>query len=145
MEKKLCTVRVLGIMEREGETEEIETVSKGIFDFSNNHTEIRYKEISEETGEETKVCISFSESKAAGGLECRMTKTGVIQSDMLFIPGYQTMCIYQTPFGNLEFEIDTECVELDIEEERIQCHLSYTLSSDRNMISSAEVYVTATL
>ena len=142
MEKKLCRVRVLGVMEQDGEKEEIETLSDGFLDLSGNLTKIWYKEISEE-GEETKVSVTFRESKTAGGLECRIVKKGLVQSDMLFIPGEQTFCIYQTPFGELELETETTCVELNLTEKRADGHLTYFLSSGGKVISNAEVFIEA--
>ena len=39
MEKRLVTVRVLGVMEQDGQREEVETVSDGFVRISENETE----------------------------------------------------------------------------------------------------------
>ena len=143
MDKKLCRVRVLGRLEQDGEKEEIETVSDGFASFEEGTSIIRYKEISEEAEEETKVAVIFSESRAAGGAQCRIVKTGAVESDMLFIPGYQTMCIYRMPFGNLEIEIETYAVELEITAKEAKGHLKYALSSNGSVVSEAEVFIDA--
>ena len=65
MEKRLVTVRVLGVMEQDGQREEVETVSDGFVRISENETEIVYREVSEEDGE-VKVRAFFTRSEKTG-------------------------------------------------------------------------------
>ncbi|MBR6093639.1 MAG: DUF1934 domain-containing protein [Lachnospiraceae bacterium] len=142
MEKRLVTVRVLGIMEQNGEREEVETLSDGFVRISENETEIVYKEVTEDEGE-IKVRAIFTRSGKNGLYECRIEKTGMIQSRMLFIRDCETLCSYNTPFGELGFEIYTSFVDYKEEENDIRCRLKYILSSNGIPVSEAEVKITA--
>ena len=145
MEQMLCTVRVLGFMNHEGTEEKIETVSDGFVRIKDGTTEFVYKENAEDFQEEVRVKITFSESKASlGGPECRIVKKGPVDSDMLFIPGNDTYCTYQTPFGELGFEIRTSGVDLTGEKDLWEGCLKYSLYSAGSLISEAEVWIFVT-
>ena len=143
MEKRLVTVRVLGIMEQDGEREEVETISDGFVRISEGETEIVYKEVTEDEGE-VKVRAIFTKQAGNGLSECRIEKTGMIQSRMLFIRDCETLCSYSTPFGDLGFEIYTSFVEYKEDEGEIKGCLKYILSSGGIPVSEAEVKITAT-
>ena len=142
MEKRLVTVRVLGIMEQNGEREEVETLSDGFVRISGNETEIVYKEVTEDEGE-IKVRAIFTKSVETGLYECRIEKTGMIKSLMLFIRDCETLCTYNTPFGELGFEIYTSFVDYKEEEGNIRGSLKYVLSSNGIPVSEAEVKIMA--
>ena len=142
MEKRLVTVRILGVMEQDGQREEVETVSDGFVRISENETEIVYREVSEEDGE-VKVRAFFTRSEKTGLYECRIEKTGIICSNMLFIRDCETVCDYKTPFGELNLEVLTSMVDYREDEEGIRGTLSYILSSGSVPISEAKVQITA--
>ena len=144
MEQKKCIVRVLSILKHDGETEEIETLSEGFLREKEKSVEIVYREIADDESEETKVHITFSSSESGSkGYECRIVRKGSTESEMLFLPDYETCCMYRTPFGELGFEVNTSLVEFNTESECVKGHLKYSLSSNGSALSEAEVTIIA--
>lgn len=142
MEQMLCTVRVLGVMNQEGAEEKIETISDGFVRLKDGITEFVYKENAVDFQEEVRVKITFSDSGSSlAGPECRIVKKGPVDSDMLFIPGSETYCTYQTPFGELGFEIHTSQVQLAGEKDVWEGHLEYNLYSAGTLITEAKVWI----
>ena len=137
----MVTVRVLGIMEQEKEREEIETLSDGLRLRKEDGLELYYRESVEESEEEIKTHVFVNYGN--GAAECRIVKSGPVQSEMLFIKDFETECIYQTPFGEISFEIQTFGVEIKDTDEETVITLSYRLSSNKVPVSEASVTITA--
>lgn len=74
----------------------------------------------------------------------KITKTGGIASDMLFIPGKKKEMAYKTPYGI--FAMETDCRRLSIEEteERLAICAEYELSTDGELVSECMTEVTVT-
>ena len=144
MEKMLCTVRVLGKLKQGGETETVETLSDGFLRRDEKTLEIVYKEPVEESDESTRVKVIFSKPELQGkSTECRIIRKGPVESEMLFLPGYETVCVYKSPFGEIGFEINTRDVKLSEAEGEIRAELDYSLSSNQIPLSEADVSIVA--
>ncbi|MBR3040692.1 MAG: DUF1934 domain-containing protein [Lachnospiraceae bacterium] len=141
MEKQLITVHVLGIMEQGNEREEIETLSNGYWVRKEDETELFYRETAEESEEEIKTHVFLN--RKDDKTECRIVKSGPVNSEMLFINDFETECIYQTPFGEICFEIITSGVEAEWKENELRISLKYTLASNGIPVSEASVTITA--
>ena len=55
-------------------------------------------------------------------------KKGVINTQMVFIPGQCTETEYQTPYGKFFLTVDTKCVDVRIKEKEVAVELDYRLS-----------------
>lgn len=145
MEQKLCRVRTVGLLEQDGEKETIETFSDGFIRKKGTEVTIVYKEVSEEPGlTETNVRMVFTETAdGPARYECRMTKKGLVESEMLFMKDAESECIYRMPFGEIRFDLFTKDVTFDFTSTNARGHLIYLLLVDGEVITSADVQIEA--
>ena len=143
--RKLVNIHVLGITDRDGEREEIETVSDGLMETETETGRVHlfYKEISENEGEELNVSVLFVFDPSGNAREGRILRSGIVKSEMLFIGDSETECIYRTPLGELGFEILTTSIDVSLNENGLKARLTYKLSSGGQLLSDAEVRIEA--
>lgn len=121
--KKEVTVELLGIQDREGEEERVETRTQGTYCFRGNSHYISYEEEMAELPQKVKTLLHI------GSGSFSMTKRGAVQVKIELIPGRRTQCMYRTPFGTIPMEIETKCVEIIEEEDRLLASAQYDLES----------------
>ena len=143
MKEILCSVTVKSIIQQGEEKEIIETYADGFFRLQADGADLFYKEKQEDAADDVKVRISFAKNENTNGYECRIHKEGAVNSDMLFIPHYETVSSYRTPFGTLHFDIAAKEVSFQTGEGGIKALLSYRLLDRGEVISDAEVLISA--
>ena len=96
--------------------------------------EIRYIEIPAEDMEVENIVV-FSKEQA------RITKKGMIESEMIFIPGEKRMTAYKTPFGVIDMMVQCDSI-LVVEEESDPCvMISYSLYSGERIVSYCKTMI----
>lgn len=118
--KNNIQISVLGIQNAGNEPEAILTKTTGTYCFEDGFHKINYCEL-DENGTATDNFLFLSET------EMRLSKSGSIAGQFRFIPGIKTPADYLTPFGKIDFEVETESYHLDVREGNLNAQLKYRL------------------
>lgn len=121
-------ISVLGIQNAGNEPEAILTKTTGTYCFENGFHKINYCEL-DENGTATDNLLFLSEA------EMRLSKSGSIAGQFLFIPGNKTVVDYLTPFGKIDFEVETESYHLDVIADDLNVELKYRLYTGGQLFS----------
>jgi len=111
------------------EEEPIIMTASGTYHLQNDKHYIQYEEPSEDGQGTIKNRIKITPSQV------EMTKKGASDSQMNFDLNHSTEIIYQTPYGNLFFEVKTNLLEVIETEKLIEVKLEYTLYSNGDLIA----------
>lgn len=100
--------------------------TEGLYYLKNNRHYLIYDETAEEGGikADTHCVLKFTPS------ELSVKRTGPVNADLEFHKDRETKAHYQTPFGNLEMEIESRVFHLEEEAQRIRFGLDYTLKAE---------------
>lgn len=121
-------ISVLGIQNAGDEPEAILTKATGIYCFENGVHKINYCELDEnETATDNLLLLSDS--------KMRLSKSGSVAAQFLFIVGGKTAADYLTPFGKIDFEVETESYHLEVKENNLNVQLKYRLYADSQLFS----------
>lgn len=93
------TVRVTNKQRIDNATDTIEEQGTGTFRIKNKKHYIIYQTTTD--GDSSKVTIIADKDSV------HIKRTGSSQSDMIYNSGQKTSCIYHTPYGNINMEINT--------------------------------------
>jgi len=126
--KNNIQISVLGIQNAGNEPEAILTKTTGMYCFEDGFHKINYCEL-DENGTATNNLLFLSE------IEMRLSKSGSIAGQFLFIPGNKTAVDYLTPFGNINFEVETESYHLDVKGGNLNAQLKYRLYTGGQLFS----------
>ena len=126
--KRDIQISVLGIQNTGSEPEAILTKTTGTYCFENGFYKIQYCEL-DENGTATDNLLFLLET------EMRLSKSGSIAGQFLFIPGEKTVADYLTPFGKIAFEAETETYHLDRKEDELNVQLKYRLYTGNQLFS----------
>ncbi len=102
--KQDIQISVLGIQNAGSEPEAILTKTTGTYSFEKGFYKIQYCEL-DENGTATDNLLFLLET------EMRLSKSGSIAGQFLFIPGKKTIADYLMPFGKIAFEVETEFLD----------------------------------
>ena len=118
----VITVKGLQEYEDEGDNTDIEMMAEGDFVFEDGKYFIDYDE-TEATGMEgTSTTIEIDNEYVS------LTRSGELNSTLLFIKGRQTTSYYDTPYGNIMMSINTESVDVDMNESGGRVSVKYRMS-----------------
>lgn len=126
--KQDVQVSVLGIQNAGEEPEAILTRATGIYCFENGVHKIIYCELDED-GNATENFLFLSQA------EMRLSKSGSIAGQFLFIQNRETVTEYLTPFGNIVFWVKTESYSIDVKEDHLNVQLKYKLYTGNQLFS----------
>lgn len=126
--KQNIQIFLLGIQNAGSEPEAILTKTAGDYCFENGFHKILYCEL-DESGTATDNLLFLSET------EMRLSKSGSVAGQFLFIPGEKTVADYLTPFGKIAFEAETETYYLDRKEDELNVQLKYKLYAGNQLFS----------
>lgn len=126
--KQDIQISLLGIQNAGSGVEAILTKATGTYCFENGFHKILYCELNE-NGTATDNLLFLSET------EMRLSKSGSIAGQFLFIPGEKTVADYLTSFGKIDFEVETETYHLDMKEDELNVQLKYKLYADNQLFS----------
>ena len=126
--KNNIQISVLGIQNAGNEPEAILTKTTGTYCFEDDFHKINYCEL-DENGAAIDNLLFLSET------EMRLSRSGSIAGQILFIPGTKTAADYLTPFGKIDFEVETESYRLDVSESNLNVQLKYRLYTGNQLFS----------
>lgn len=136
---KEVEIRIRGLQNGEAtDGEAIETIATGEYYFKNNKHYFLYEEVVEREAKPTKNRIKV----APGYLE--LTKSGVVNVNMLFEENKKNMTHYYTPYGCLDMGIDTKDVVISESEDEIQISAKYGLEINEEFVADCDITITAT-
>lgn len=107
----------------------VEVISFGEYHKRGGKHYLVYEEPEEGSTQATKCRIKFSEE----GLE--MSKKGVNNAKMVFVPGEEYVSCYQTPYGGLTLGMNTKSLELQEEEDFLRAELVYGLMVNSSLLA----------
>ncbi len=132
MEKEIL-FGLKGLQIESGEEAELETITQAEYYQRNGNHYVVYEELMEGFTDITKNIFKFRENCL------EVTKRGVINVHMIFENQKKNMTSYQTPFGNILIGIDTENIEIEEQEDRIQVHVDYALEANYQHIADCRI------
>lgn len=119
-----------------GEQESIETKVQGVYHFTNGKHYIQYNEKLSEANVISRNTIKIAPSQVI------LSKKVRDNSQMVFDLFEITQTTYQTPYGNLTFDIKTSSIKLKEEADKIELIMDYSLSADDNHVSDNNIVIT---
>ncbi|MDD4113017.1 MAG: DUF1934 domain-containing protein [Herbinix sp.] len=72
-----------------------------------------------------------------------MMKTGDNSTHMVFDLSRPTQSVYETPYGNLYFQIQTTRIDIEEKEKKLILNMEYSLSHEDSHISDNRIYLSA--
>lgn len=119
----------------ETEGEPIEMIVPGEYYFKNNKHYILYEEVVEGDTKTIKNRI-----KAEPGM-MELTKSGVINTHMLFEENKKNITHYYTPYGALDMGIDAKRVEILETENEIKIQVDYGLEMNQEFVADCDIKI----
>ena len=100
--------------------------------------------------EDSKFFIDYDETEATGmegtsttieidSNYVSLTRSGSVETTMLFIEGRQTASYYETPYGTMMMGINTESVNTDLNENGGKVNVKYSMSMN-NLFSGTNTF-----
>ena len=107
-----------------GEKEEdyIDVITPGKYYEREGRHFLLYEEVLEGVSDPVRNRITLIPGRA------EMRKSGVIETEMIFIPKQETRTWYNTPFGQLEMQIYTSRITMTEREEELRVEIRYKLT-----------------
>lgn len=129
-------ISVKGLMGTDDNGDDIELVTKGLYDYKNGKAKFSYLE-SELTGMEgTKTAFDVHEGYAS------ITRTGSVTMQMVFEEGKKNYFVYNTPYGAMTMGVDTHSVYSRLGENGGSLNVKYILDISGAMASRNNLDVT---
>jgi len=131
MEKEVL-VRVKGlftISEADPEQDQVEVISPGSFYEKSGKYFVLFDEHMED------FCPPTHNTLKIGGGQISLIKRGMINADMEFIPGKETLCHYTTPYGSIVLGILTDPLRIHEEPGELTVDIHYQLSIDYSHVT----------
>jgi uncharacterized beta-barrel protein YwiB (DUF1934 family) len=116
--------------------EPIIVTSPGIYHFTNGRHYVQYQEILTDSGVISKNTLKISPSHIL--LSKRTNHISQMEFDLNEI----TQTIYQTAYGDLNFDIRTDSIVISEEAERIEVSMNYSLSTNDAHVSDNRIRIT---
>lgn len=127
---------ISGLHDNEGEMDApIETMTPGQYFMKNGKHYVVYDEVIEGLEGTLKSTIKFTEDQV------ELIRNGAASTRMVFQPGHENMVIYQTPMGPLSISLYTEDIQAEINEERMNLKIDYSLKTEGIVISESTVHI----
>ncbi len=123
-----ATIKIIGRQTLGEETDETVVCAEGTYYKKN---ELHCMEYDEEPEKGVKIHNRISASSRG----VKISKSGAVSSDMLFIPGKCKDVSYQTPYGTLSMETRCETVEIKEAEDTIKIYVEYSLYTAGELVS----------
>lgn len=135
MTKKVL-IKIAGVQSAQDETSEpVEVMCVGTYYKRNGKHFIKYDEPVEESDDVNNNLIKISDN------EIEMTKKGQVSSHMVFTLGQKNMTFYNTPFGNMYMGIETDNMEVSIEEALIRANIEYAMELNYEHVARCSVNI----
>lgn len=115
------------------DSEEIETITRGQYYKKNEDHFVIYDELTEGSDVATRNIIKFDESKM------NLTKSGLINTHMVFEEHKKSMTNYATPFGDILVGIHTKNIGMQENEEQIMVQVDYSLEINYEYLADCSI------
>ena len=127
---------ISGLHATDGETDDpVEIITPGQYFFKNGKHFIVYDEVMEGIEGSVKSTIKFTESKV------ELMRTGAASTRMVFEEEKEHMVIYQTPMGPLSISLYTEEIDSNLEAEKMELQIRYSLKAEEQIITESAVRI----
>ena len=120
-------------------TEPMETITPALYYKKNNKHYIIYDEPVEGTKEVIKNKIKITDNKVI-----EIMKSGVSNSHMTFEKNKKNRSVYQTPYGEMVLDVDTEEMEIIEGENRMLITLGYQLDVNDEPLAKCHITMNIT-
>ncbi|MCR5527141.1 MAG: DUF1934 domain-containing protein [Lachnospiraceae bacterium] len=134
---KDVVVTVSGFQTMDADQDSVEVVANGRYTIKNNKGYLRFEEKSRESGV-TKTVIVFDENSM------EVTRNGMVQLRMTFLPGQKTMTNYKSPYGTMLMGVDTKDYSAEISENSVCLTVNYALEINHEFIADCKLIAKAT-
>lgn len=132
------TVKVTGVTrDAEGTENTIEQINKGIYSERAGKKYLMYYEKQEESDEEVKSLVTLD------GNQVIVSKTGSVNTRMIFAAGKKNCIDYQTRFGRIQMDVFTKNLMVICKEESVQITIDYNLEIGNDVISECRIDIIA--
>ncbi len=120
---------------QEGDEEGIVISVPGIYHFTNRVHYVQYEEHESDSGKIVENMLRITLEQVV------LTKKGPQMSKMIFNPKEITQTSYQTPYGDLILDIQTSCLRVKEQEDKIVVNLMYSLSEGGGELSKNKLRI----
>lgn len=117
------------------ETQDMEVMTDGEYYVRGEKKYVIFEEVLEESMPPVKTMLKLMPKKAV------LTRKGPVEYQMEFERGKKNITYYNTPMGNLVLEIETEEIEVALEEHSLDVHIRYLLEMDGEPLSSCSIEI----
>ena len=115
--------------------EEIEVIQRGQYYERNGSHYLMYEEPIEGSSEIIKNRIKFREN------EVQVAKKGAVNTTLTFTKNEKNMTNYATPFGNLVIGIDTQAINLEMSESKMDIKVDYALDINYEFLADCKISI----
>lgn len=132
---KKVMISIAGKQEAAGESDKIELVTEGEYEYSPEQSVLRYEESSITGMEGTTTTFSIEPAVVT------LSREGSVTSQMLFQKGRKHIFLYSTPYGASTMGISTRRLSVKIDENGGHMEIGYGLDVDNVKISNNEFVI----
>lgn len=111
----------------------IELVTRGSYYKKNSKHYVIYDELVEGINGVTKNTIKFDDSMF------HLTKSGAINTSMIFEENKRNMTNYKTPFGNIVIGLDASKISVEEDTEEINVNVDYTIDANYEYLADCNI------
>lgn len=133
--KKAVVVSVKNKQTISGKEESIEVVTPGTFYKKGSAYYVVYDETEISGMEGTTTTLKIEEDKVS------LIRFGTTSSRVNFKAGFKDISLYRTPYGVMEFCVNPERVDINIDDEGGEIKLVYELGDSGQKISANELFI----
>ena len=119
-----------------GNGEPVEIITPASYYLKNGKHYVLYDEVVEGVPGKIKNTIKITDSDM---FEIR--KSGIANTHMVFERGKMNMTSYETPFGEMMVGIHTRNITTEVEQEKIDVHITYALDVNNEPLADCEIDV----
>lgn len=130
---KKVYVSIIGTSTVDGEGDKTELVTEGEYAVRNGKYLLRYKEHLADVGGDCSTVIKIDDSTVV------MSRTGNVNTQMIFEDGKRHMSHYETPLGSFTIGVSTEMLKTEVNEAGGDVEIKYIL--DINNSAQVENYL----
>lgn len=125
---------ISGLHATDGEMDEpVEIMSPGQYYYKNGKHYVVYDEVMDGIDGVVKSTLKFTEDQV------ELFRNGAASTRMVFQKQQEHMALYQTPMGPLSISLYTEDIISEIEEERMNLEIIYSLKTDGIILTESTV------
>jgi len=129
----LVSIKGTQFMDMAGTDEPIEIVTNGSYYKKNNKHYVIYDEIIEGVNGITKNTLKFDENIF------NLTRSGAINTSMIFEENRRNMTNYNTPFGQLTIGIDASNIDISENEKEINVNVDYAIDVNYEYLADCKI------